>query len=368
MAVEENAMTRRRTLLFLGLLGAAALSMGTLRDRPALSLASAQPAQEWTVQAGGDRAAGTITLNAFMPSTLTIRAGDTINWSFMLPGTPHTVSFLAGTPAPPLVVPGPGMGELTLGPAFDPMPPGPPRTSASFDGTQAISSGDASALDEPNFRVTFTAPGIYPYNCLIHPGMNGVVEAVPAGATLPETPAQAQARGQVQAEQLQAGLQASTPMVQSAEAPTPGGVTTHTVAVGISSLVGPGTAGGASALDFLPRSLTVRRGDVVVWMVADPLEIHTITLPSGTPVPPFVDVRPPAPGSMAPLLVVPANVASPVGGPRYTGQSYFNSGIVGVGGGYILTIDAPAGTYEYLCVIHATPDGTGMRGTLIVTE
>jgi plastocyanin len=358
---------RRWSLLILRLLAASVLGVIVLRDRPVVPIA--QAADLWTVQAGGDREMGTISLNAFLPSTLTVHVGDTVNWTFATQGTPHTISFLAGTPPPPLIGPGPGPGELALGPVFFPIPPGPPQTEATFAGTQPVSSGDTSTVEGGNFRVTFTTAGTFAYACLIHPGMNGMVTVQPAGAALAETPQQAQARGQAQAESLLAQVQASAAMVQSVRAGAAGGPTTHTVAAGISNLAGPGTAGGASALQFLPRTLTVRRGDTVVWMDADPLEIHTVTLTSGGAEPEFVDVRPGPMGAAGPpLLVIPANVAGPVGGSSYTGQGYANSGIFGTGGGYALTIDAPAGAYQYLCLIHAGPDGTGMRGTITVTE
>jgi plastocyanin len=363
--IQEGLFMRRWAALALGVAVLALGGLGVIREHHATPVARA--ADLWNVVVGGDMDAGTVVINSFQPSMLTIRAGDTVSFSFT-PGTPHTVSLLAGIPRPALVGPGPAMGELALGPAFFPIPEGPGWTEATFDGRQPLSTGVPESPDPTTFRITFSATGIFPYACLTHPGMNGTVEVLAADAPLVETPAQAQARGQAEAAALLAQARADMQSVQSATGPA-GTATVHTNAAGISSLAGPGNAGGASSLMFLPRDLTVRRGDTVVWMVADPLEIHTVTFALGVPQPAFLDVRPGPAGAMGPpLIVIPANVAGPAGGPRFTGNGYFNSGIVGPGNAYALTIDAPAGTYEYLCVIHAGPNGTGMRARLMVTE
>ncbi len=324
----------------------------------------------WGVVTGTDIEADVISINAFLPSSLTIHAGDTVTWT--APGiTPHTVSFLAGQPAPPLIGPGPGAGELAFGAGFFPIPEGPRLARASFDGTRPLSTGEILTPPgdaSPTFQVTFTTPGVFDYRCLIHPGMSGTVEVSPAGAALPETPAQARERGQAQADSLATAVRADIGAARSSRGTATGAATTHTALAGIANLAGQGNAGGASALRFLPDSLTVRRGDLVVWTVADPLEIHTVSFASGGATPPFVDPRPgPAGPSGPPLLVVPANVANPAGGGSYTGQGYVNSGILGPGGSLVLNIDAPPGTYTYYCVIHGSPAG-GMRATVTVTE
>ena len=99
----------------------------------------------------------------------------------------------------------------------------------------------------------------------------------------------------------------------------------------------------------------------MAWTLADPYEIHTVTFASGEDPPLFVDVRPQPEGP--PLLVIPANVTSPVGGPAYSGTGYVNSGIVTPGNSFVLTIDAPPGTYAYSCILHPT-----MKGTIVVAE
>ena len=50
-------------------------------------------------------------------------------------------------------------------------------------------------------------------------------------------------------------------------------------------------------------------------------------------------------------------MAGPAGGDTYTGQGYVNSGIMGPGTPFALRFDAPAGSYEYLCLVHPEMKG-----------
>lgn len=334
------------------------LAVAPILGRPA----PVRAAETWTVQVGGDIPAESIAANAFFPRSLTVNVGDTVNWVWR--GF-HTVTFNAGRPPLDLLIPGPGPGELTLGPAVFNYPPGPTPPSGPYDGTQQISAGvPLEGAEDYVFSLTFTRTGIFPYVCTVHPGMSGSVTVLPAGAALAETPAQAQARGQAELQEALAGLKAAIlPGIQAGHTPGPGGATIHTLVAGVS------LASGMSALQFVPAELHVRRGDVVVWSNADPFEIHTVTFLSGAATPAEIEVRPQAGGP--PLVVFPAHVAGPVGGNVYTGQGYVNSGIFGPGGSFALTIDAPPGTYEYICLIHsgAVAEETGappMKGRIVV--
>ncbi len=55
----------------------------------------------------------------------------------------------------------------------------------------------------------------------------------------------------------------------------------------------------------------------------------------------------------------------------FSGTGYHNSGFMGpefVGiEDYELTFDTP-GEFDYLCILHGRPDGTGMAAKVIVTE
>jgi plastocyanin len=137
------------------------------------------------------------------------------------------------------------------------------------------------------------------------------------------------------------------------------GTGVHPVAAGVSDGLG------ANALQFVPAALSVRRGDLVVWMVTDPLENHTITFTSGAPPPDVVEVVAQPDGTV--LFAQRPEAYRPVGGTTYTGTGYLSSGFL-LGGArgvisFALVIDAPQGTYEYQCVIHG-----GMKATITVAE
>jgi plastocyanin len=128
------------------------------------------------VQAGtGDM--GRLTVNRFFAFTTVINAGQTVTWT--LPDTsadPHTVTW------PPLrgqdVIPQPqdaGPPILAFGPGFTPNVPenGEIGMGAEFN--------SALMLPGQSFSLTFTEPGVYPFVCNIHPGMEGTVVVVPEG-------------------------------------------------------------------------------------------------------------------------------------------------------------------------------------------
>ena len=340
----------------LGILGA-----GPLRT-PSVPVAHA--AQTWEVLVGTDIEEEFLSTQAFFPNPLAINVGDTVNFNFR--GF-HTVTFLGGQPAPRFEVPGAEAGTLMLNPQafFSSVPPG--TTTVTYNGSGYLNSGAPEEPEEEGappspFAVTFTAAGSYTYLCLIHPGMVARLVVEPAGAALPETPAQATARGQAQLQDVIATMRASADAVRFAQpisAEAPGRATVQ------SALAGLGHGIGASKLAFLPDQVTVRRGDIVVWTMPDPFEIHTITFTSGANPPEFVEPQfgPGGPGSGPPMLIIPANVVNPTGGSTYTGTGYVNSGILGNGASFALRFDAPAGSYEWLCVVHPF-----MRGTVTVND
>jgi plastocyanin len=92
--------------------------------------------------------------------------------------------------------------------------------------------------------------------------------------------------------------------------PNADGTTTHVISMGLS------TGLGAGANRYTPSALTVRRGDTVVWTNGDDYAPHTVTFPSGEPMPGFLEPRPQPQGP--PLLVAGARSVNPVGGTTYT--------------------------------------------------
>jgi|SRR5579884_2795518 len=349
--------TLRRAARRLGLVAAllaSVLALGALPDHIGLRPVHAQVV--WSVQAGGDSPDGLFEPTSFFPDSVTVNVGDTVNWT--IAGF-HTVTFDPTGSLPEDFVPGPNPGEFTFTGAF--LPIGPQGPNAVFDGTQPVSSGvPAGPPGQPPapYMLTFTQPGVYQYFCVVHPGMHGTVTVLPAGSSLPETPDAAQARGQATLQQAMLEAQGAASQVSSTSLALPGGSTVHTVAAG--GNVGSDTGASVSLLQFLPASLTVHRGDTVVWSEPDPFELHTVTFTSGAEPPVFPDVR--AQPAGPPLFVATANVAGAVGGTTYTGQGYLNSGFLYPGGSVAITIDAPPGTYHYVCLLH----GPSMSGDITV--
>ncbi|CAA9274925.1 MAG: hypothetical protein AVDCRST_MAG77-3369 [uncultured Chloroflexi bacterium] len=300
----------------------------------------------WEVQVSAVEEAlgGEFEAMAYFPGSLVIHAGDTVRWRFE---AVHTVTFPAGRPAPPRTVPGPGLGEATLGPVHF------PAGGAVYDGSEPVNSGRPLFVPPEAFayELTFPLPGVHGYVCLLHPGMRGEVTVLPAGAPLPETPEQARARGEATVAPLLALARADA---AAARLEATSGV--H------AALAGVANGNGASAKLFLPGDLTVKRGDTVVWTRADAFDSHTVTFPGpGNAPPAFVEVRPQPSGEF--LFVQPAASRSRSPGNNYAGEGLANSGILmSPGGTYLLRFDAPPGTYEYLCLLH--PE---MKGSVTVT-
>jgi plastocyanin len=105
---------------------------------------------------------------------------------------------------------------------------------------------------------------------------------------------------------------------------------------------------------FLPGSLTVDVGDSITWHL-DSGEFHTVTFLSGAAAPPFVTIGPNGP-DLNPAAIVPS------GGPTYDGSGIANSGLLVKGQQWTLGF-TKAGTYPFLCLIHA-----GMTGTVTVHD
>lgn len=138
------------------------------------------PAAGTVVAGDGD---GHLDIMRFLPTDISVGVGETVTWVNQEPaGTPHTVTFLAGTETPELVIPAPseaGPPTLLLNPAVI-MPAG----DGTFDGSTVANSGmiGNAPMDPTNmFSLTFTAPGTYEYVCLLHEeqGMKGTVTVLP---------------------------------------------------------------------------------------------------------------------------------------------------------------------------------------------
>lgn len=126
---------------------------------------------------------------AFAPADISVPVGGSVTWTVF---GPHTVSFNASQEAigprveapdgtvhvnPLALMPAGGPGQQP--PTGEPDPNAPPALidAGEWDGTGFLSSGAILSFPPAlvQYRVTFTQPGTYPFNCLIHPDMDGTV-------------------------------------------------------------------------------------------------------------------------------------------------------------------------------------------------
>jgi LPXTG-motif cell wall-anchored protein len=304
----------------------------------------ARAATTWRVTVGGESADHALQAQAFLPTQITIDQGDTVTWTTGAEFV-HTVTFLSGGAAPPVVAP---EGNVVIQPAATAFPSG----GSSYDGSGFVNSGLLEGKGK-TFALTFSKAGTYGYLCLLHPGMAGQVVVQAAGSSYPRT--QAQVDAQANAELYDKLNRANQDLQNSQVTSKPGGngTTSYTVVNG---------AGGnqASVLRFLPVELTVKASDSVTWLGNDPHEVHTVTFynPAGK-APDFIVPQPQSSGP--PKLVIPH--AAPENDTAVDSQDLYNSGLLLPGQSYTFSFPAP-GVYTYVCVVHAPQ---GMFGKIIVT-
>lgn len=268
---------------------------------------------------------------------------------------------------------------------------GTPDAPCVFDGNGAVSMGAPLAGPPAPFVVTVTAPpGTYAFHCRIHPKMAGALTVVAAGSAGVTTAASADAAAATQAAaDVAAGLTAEAAVSTAGQVKHSNGTTTWTLTLGTSD-----PAGYVAVLDMLPRKVTIKKGDSVVWRPRDRGEPHTVTFPNGF-APPFVPLCEGPGGKDTPAVPTvnppmspfdfgcggrPADEFEFTGGNGVTAikspTTASDSGIVAyrtLASGFDLPASAfrsswrvqfagaNAGTYTYVCVFHE-----GMDGTIVV--
>jgi plastocyanin len=338
----------------------------TQQAEVAIAVPSQAPS-ELTVLAGAGQ--DTVSINAFFPASLRIRAGDTVTWKINS-NEPHLATFLAGEPPPPDPIPIPDGGptDLMLNPKLAFPSKAPDAPTETYDGTEFRNSGflsDGTVVPPvESYSLTFDKPGTYEYICLIHPAtMKGEIVVEEADAT--DVPEQ---------EEIDAAAEADmAPLLEQAEVIRASAVASDTVR----TQPGPNDttiwyipAGAASSdprielYDYFPKNLSIQEGDQVIWTS---LFFHQVIFPAGQPTPLFV-VPTEVEGQPFPNLVVSPEVAFPViPAGEFDGTEYFSSGLIGAGplpGGttFALTF-TKAGSYEYVCATH---EPLGMKGNITV--
>lgn len=198
------------------ILGAAGMMALTAAPGTALAQSTGASAETFNVVIGGVSQHGTINTYNYYPDVLTIDAGDTVTWHEG-PGI-HTVLIAA----PGATLPPPG-APATLAPSG----------GSTFNGTGMDSSG--ILFPGKTYSLKFTKPGVYQYQCGIHPDMVGAVVVQPAGTARPYTPQQVLNQGQ---QQLQVDLSAGEHAKRRAHAtvaPGPHGTATYHVMIDLPS-------------------------------------------------------------------------------------------------------------------------------------
>jgi plastocyanin len=322
----RGALARRAGILGTALLVAASL---------AAPAAQAAGAADWQAAAGASSRDEAIQVNAFLPRQLSVNVGDSITWS-LRSGEFHTVTFLSGGEAPPLIIGTPS------GPDFNPVVAAPAGGS-SYDGTGFTNSG--LLFQGQQYRLDFTKAGHFSFLCLVHAGMAGTVDVRPAGTAYPTT----QARYDYVASVARNGLLAAGHRL--AGQTTAAARASRTVAAGTGASAGDW--GSLAIMRFLPATKVIHAGDTVTWHNQDPETPHTITFgtePAGGPLAAFAPSGLDGPGH--------ATISAP--------DTSANSGFTGAGlpFGTTFTATFPApGTYRYICALH---DDLGMTGTIVV--
>lgn len=275
------------------LLAVTALIGGLLFTSGAAAAGPVTP--QFTITA--DRAAAVPTghkwsFNDFFPRTATIETGAT--FQFTNEGF-HTATLLPtswsqaadndvnGIASADIDDPGLNPNGTTKGleniPAVLPVPAqgcGTADAPCTFDGSSVVSMGAPLAGPPAAFVVTVTAPpGAYVFHCRVHPWMAGTLNVVAKGSQGVTTAASADAAAATQATaDIAAGMAAETAASTAGQVKNANGTTTWKLTVGTSD-----PAGYVAVLDMLPRKVTIKKGDTVVWRPLDRNEPHTVTFP-----------------------------------------------------------------------------------------
>lgn len=124
---------------------------------------------------------GQVEALAFLPSRVEVAAGDTVRWTNHSAISPHTITFLGGTPPPEDIIPVAG-GD---GPPLFIINPNtfyPSDQQGTYSGEGYLNSGyifgpemveilAGGGMTVPSsFEITFDTPGEYPYYCILHAG------------------------------------------------------------------------------------------------------------------------------------------------------------------------------------------------------
>jgi plastocyanin len=302
--------------------------------------------------------------DGFFPTATRIHVGDSV--SFAINGF-HTVSFLpTGQAPPPLIIPAATnliTGKLDAAGAsfwFNGQPNqvinpvvAAPSGGKRYAGKGYLNSGLPAPSGPPKpFVVKFTKAGSFTFNCLVHPGMKGVVKVLPKGRPVPSA--------KLDLEAAKSQLKLATAQALALRKVKPAANTV---------LAGNDGNGPTAWLRFFPQNLNVKAGTTVEFKLSSKREVHTITFGpaaytteiENTFTSPLPSAGGPPTLVVNPLAAYPSDVPTL---PAYTGANHGNgfegAGILAAGpplpSAVKITFTKP-GVYSYECVIHPNMDG-----------
>lgn len=304
--------------------------------------AQAAPEQVSVVAGINDPQDPNIAVLQYMPQSVTIAAGKTVEWRITGP-EPHSVTFTADGKPPPTA-------DQSL---FPPKPPAGP-----YDGKTLVSSGlvPLGPGAPAPFKMVFPTPGTFTYYCVIHPNMTGTVTVVDAKGKF-DTQQQVTDRGNAeQAQWLDEGRAAKKKLVETPATveKAADGTSTYKLLMGAST---PHT----DVLAFTPPPANLKAGDKVTFVNTSEAP-HTASFAGKTTLPqdptsPAVEKAAPGPSPQTLNAtdffntgVLPPNAGPPGSIPPEAARSYT----------YVVKT---AGTYTFVCLLHAP---SGMAGSLKV--
>ena len=339
---------------------------------------------------------------AYYPNEIQVHAGDTVRFTSVFTGEPHTVTLgtlvQQGLDAydqaaktnpqvddhtipqlakiPDLLPQGPGdANQAVAQPCFvdsgDPPGPGatpcPKRAQPDFTGTQTLYNS-GFLPDGATFNVKLAKnikPGTYRWFCSLHrSAMQGKLTVVKSSTKLP-TAAELKQQGD---QQLQKRVQGLQPVVSQAASAT----ASDKAVAGLGSQ----QVQDAFAAVMEPKTISVKTGGSVTWTIFGP---HTVSFGVTEDVRTFIAKAPDGAVHLNPKSFAPAGGEGqpqgppptapgppiPINGGTFDGTGFHSSGIVLSFPPqlftYKLTFTKP-GSYKYACLIHPDMEGTVQVG------
>jgi plastocyanin len=307
----------------------------------------------------------------FFPRSVTVHVGQSVTWQILgfhtvtFPGTHKPYPFVAASGKQPVLrdaagqpfwwsgkVPLLSVSPLAILPQGGDTLSSPSETASS--GLLRVLTASPKAPPAP-YTLTFSKPGVYHYQCAVHPGMRGVVIVKPWNVGTPAAASEA-AAAQTRLQQTIADIK----QLQTVKPKTP-----LTVFVGLGR-----NATGAELAAFSPNRLVVAVGDSVKFVNHDQTDIHTVTF--GKPATTAKIEKNFIAEHAGRLTISPlgAYASEPPGAPvsydgHNHGNGYLSSGLLqpkgspaSAGPSSFTVTFSKAGTYHYECVIHSNMDGT----------